>query len=797
MQVHTKLIVAFLFLSVGLLHLNACKNSVNDGLEESLSLFTDLEQVEGAANTTITINRGEQVGMNAAFQIEVNEVGNNPFITSGIHEGWCIEWKKGLRSNDEVHEGVKMYSTRGSDKWKPLHYFFSIKPQIEASDSTFSYREAQAVIWSIAGYMEVAPEFDLDKLQNEELPGTLMRDGEPNFNKQKVKAIVSRVKREYSAASIASALDGGIVAATAGDEQDIYIPVEPSRIEVQPNPATVLVSETVTMTATVYDEENNELTDVVISWSIEDESIASINQDGLVTGLSAGETIVNATSDGVNGSAMLVVEEEEPVPTSITFELDLVELTVSEAVELSVTILDAEGNPISDVPITWSTLDESIATVDESGILTGVNPGETEVVAEVEESAAKQLADASRSKMLLSSSIPVIVEAAPSEAPEIVPETISASNQYSCALDTNGNAYCWGYNSFGQLGDGTTVNRSKPTPVIMPPGTRFTSISTGREHTTAISSDGKVYAWGRNNYGQIGDGTVGNNIERFIPTSVSLPESEVFQSVSSGDTYTVALTTTGILYAWGRNFNGATLGIGNNDLYKETPVEVIMPAGVEFIQISASPYGGHTLALASDGTVWAWGINSDGQLGDGTFTNRDVPVPVSMPEGIAFESVDSYHRHSVALSSSGDAWTWGANFRGQLGIGTEGTGTESSIPVIVEMPTGIKFSAIEAGLTNTMALSIDGKAYGWGGNFYGMIGDGSDVDRLIPTETNMPSGVTFSKISTGNHHTLALTPAGNAWSWGRNDFAGSLGNGSDSNSFVPVAVSMPEGITFE
>ena len=240
-----KLYFGFLVLLIGSLYLTACDNATtgSDNFEESIQLYTDLDPISGASNTTAIINRGENVqanfgkaaGSDSWFQVKLQNIGKNDFINNGTTGAWCLEWKKPLRSNNDVHEGIRLYSTAGSDKWKPLNYFFSIKKELEREDPSLTPTEFQSVVWSLAGYIGIAPEFDLNKLENSELPGRLVVDGQLAVNKEKVISIVDRVKSEYASKYKSTTASGSTIMETEGDEQDVIIPDPPPVIEVDTN----------------------------------------------------------------------------------------------------------------------------------------------------------------------------------------------------------------------------------------------------------------------------------------------------------------------------------------------------------------------------------------------------------------------------------------------------------------------------------------------------------------------------------------------------------------------------------
>ena len=206
---------------------------------------------------------------------------------------------------------------------------------------------------------------------------------------------------------------------------------------------------------------------------------------------------------------------------------------------------------------------------------------------------------------------------------------------------------------------------------------------------------------------------------------------------------------------------------------------------------------GHSLALDEAGNAWAWGHDLNGELGVGgtVFSSvRTTPLPVRMPRGVTFASVAPGSSHSLALDDAGNAWAWGDNLLGQLGEGRSRITID--VPVRVSMPVGISFTSVSPNSQFSLALDQHGNAWGWGGNWRGELGDGSFVDRYTPVPVHMPAGVVFTAISAGAGHALALDQAGNAWAWGTNSY-GQLGDASmTARSTTPVPVQMPAGVTF-
>ncbi|MGL3150673.1 hypothetical protein ACSS7Z_09960 [Microbacterium sp. A82] len=362
---------------------------------------------------------------------------------------------------------------------------------------------------------------------------------------------------------------------------------------------------------------------------------------------------------------------------------------------------------------------------------------------------------------------------------------VSAGDYHSVALAADGAAYAWGDNGFGQLGDGTGVISRVPVRVEMPAGVKFTQVSAGGEHSVAVTEDGTAYAWGNNQYGQLGDGT---NRRRYVPVRVEMPDGVSITQVSAGGSHSVAVTADGTAYAWGYNEYGQ-LGIGTTT-NSNVPVQV--PFGMSLTQVSAGNW--HSVALDEDGAAYGWGYNKDGQLGIGTTASSWVsaPVRVRMPAGLSFTQVSAGRWHSVALTEDGPAYAWGYNIAGELGDGTDKL---RDAPVRVEMPDGVTFTQVSAGHRFTVAVTEDGAAYAWGGNRSGQLGIGGPSDGVWrPVRVRMPAEVTFTQVSAGDGHSVAVTADGTAYAWGVNGNSwstyrdGRLGDGTDVDRHVPTPV---------
>ena len=408
----------------------------------------------------------------------------------------------------------------------------------------------------------------------------------------------------------------------------------------------------------------------------------------------------------------------------------------------------------------------------------------------------------------------------------------STNGYFSLAAGSDGNAYAWGYNNNGQLGNGTTSYSGQSAPVMvrkpdrkaypdLPADFTYLQVSAGTSHSLALGSDGNAYAWGYNQFGQLGDGT---SSSRNAPVRVKTPDRSTYPDlpadftyvqVSAGTSHSLAVGSDGNVYAWGYNGDGQ-LGDGTSSS-RYTPVRVKtpdrstypdLPADFTYLQISVG--NRHSLAVGSDGNVYAWGYNWYGQLGDGTSSSQSTPVRVKTPDrktypdlpaDFTYLQVSAGTYHSLAVGSDGNVYAWGANGYGRLG---DGTGGSRNAPVRVktpdrstypDLPADFTYLQVSAGGDHSLAVGSDGNAWAWGCNRYGNLGDNSGSDSTVPVRVRDPAsptdtsrGLKAAQVSAGYHDSLAVGSDGNAWAWGYN-YYGQLGDNSRNSKSVPVPVS--------
>lgn len=354
---------------------------------------------------------------------------------------------------------------------------------------------------------------------------------------------------------------------------------------------------------------------------------------------------------------------------------------------------------------------------------------------------------------------------------------ISSFEYFNCSLTEAGGVQCWGYNYYGQLGNGSTANSSIPVYVAgLTSG--IISVAAGKNHACALAETGTVWCWGDNSVGQLGDGTT---IQRLTPVAVNGLGGNVI-SIAAGYSNTCAVLATGTVSCWGSNIRGQ-LGDGTT-IQRSEPIPVIGVAGAVSVTFGIW-YG---CALTTQGKVLCWGYNEYGQLGDGTTTNRSMPVLVSGLDG-PVKSISASLNHVCALEVSGIVKCWGQNSYGKLGNGSL---TDSLLPVaVVALPEPVKL--IETGFYHSCAVGDSGGVYCWGQNSLGNLGDGTTTNRLIPVSV-VGLGNNVAEIAAGWSSTCVMSSYTNIKCWGGGAL-GALGNESTANSSVPVLVKIPQVIS--
>jgi len=439
---------------------------------------------------------------------------------------------------------------------------------------------------------------------------------------------------------------------------------------------------------------------------------------------------------------------------------------VGQQIQLSATVKEPSGAVFAAGPVTWASSNIMIATVDANGLVKALALGQVTITAAAYGQVAAATIATTTGLLFLS---------------------VSAGARHTCGVTSDRLAYCWGDNSSGQLGNGTTNNSAAPVPVSGE--LIFENVSAGDDHTCGLDLEGVTYCWGDNSFGQLGDGTTNSSA---VPVPVS--SAPRFATVSAGSHHScVSNGANG--YCWGDNSSGQ---LGNGTFINSAvPVET----GFRFLSAGQD----HTCGIGLVGgflaipEIYCWGDNRFGELGDGTTTASATPVP----GGPTAFSVTAGTHYTCSWQSSGLSYCWGNNDAGQLGNGTT---INSAIPVAVAG--GLAFTLGSAGGEHTCGVTSAGVAYCWGDNSFGQLGDGTTTATTKPIA--VAGGLVFATsspdaeapfrptMSAGGRHTCGITnnqpgglpTAGAVYCWGDNSY-GQLGNGWTTTSNVPVNVAGP------
>ncbi len=363
---------------------------------------------------------------------------------------------------------------------------------------------------------------------------------------------------------------------------------------------------------------------------------------------------------------------------------------------------------------------------------------------------------------------------------------VSGGENCSFVLLQNGQLFGFGANDNGQLGLGHTDSQSTPQLIPLPLIARPRQISAGSGHSLILCDDGSVYSIGCNGYGQLG---LGHTDSQSTPQLIRMPRGASPCQISAGSWHSLILCDDGSVYSFGYNLSGQ-LGLGLGDGNKQsTPQLISMPRGARPCQISAGSR--HSLILCEDGSVYSFGADFSGQLGLGLglgYRNKQstpqfIPMPLEARPCQVFAGAD----HSFILCENGSVYGFGANAKGQLGLGHN---TKRSTPQLIPMPTGIRPCQVFVGADHSFILCDDESVYGFGDNGCGQLGLGHRDDQSTPQFIPMPVEVRPCQISAGFSHSLILCDDGSAYGFGDNE-CGQLGLGHENNQLAPQLIFFP------
>jgi alpha-tubulin suppressor-like RCC1 family protein len=514
-------------------------------------------------------------------------------------------------------------------------------------------------------------------------------------------------------------------------------PVSVASVEIMAPSATLIVGTSVQLTAVARSAAGASLSGRTIAWAGLDPAAAAVSATGLVTGVAPGSARVVASCEGRADTVSLTVA---PVPVaSVTVSPAADTLAVAGTVQFAASVRDSAGGALTGRTVTWHSSDTLVADVSASGLVTARAGGRTTITASSEGKSG-------------SAQAVVLVRFV----------VVAPGGDHTCALDTDGRAYCWGSNSQGQLGNGTTADADHPVPVA---STRtFTAIAAAgnggiRAHTCAIASGGAAWCWGSGLGGELGDGG-----QTGSPRPVAVAGGHVFVGIAVGWPYSCGVTASGTTYCWGQNTHGA-FGDGTTT---SSLIPVPGAGGMAFSRFAGGDIG--ACGLTASGEAYCWGRNSYGQLGTGDTQPRLAPTAVT--GGLVFADIGTGGYTACGLEAGGAAYCWGLNAGGQVGDSTQ---SDRSVPTAVAG--GLSFTALTS-RGPSCGLAAGGAAFCWGGGTAGVSG-------TYPVAVG--GGVVFTSLAAGGTHACGVAAGPAAYCWGSNSH-GQLGGGGAGNSAVPVKV---------
>ncbi|MDF1505844.1 Ig-like domain-containing protein [Roseisolibacter sp. H3M3-2] len=467
-------------------------------------------------------------------------------------------------------------------------------------------------------------------------------------------------------------------------------PAPVATLTVAPTTLALRVGDTAAVTALPRDAQGTPLTGRVVRFASSAPALARVARaSGVVRAAAAGAATITATSEGRSAEAAVTVTAPAAAPApvrTVTVAGALDTLEAFDVVRLRATLRDSAGAELADRAVRWTSSDPAVATVDaETGMLTGVDRGTVTVTATSE----GRTGTASRVVVIRYRSVVAgtmhacdlasggiawcwglagregrlgdgrggdgMSSAAPVRVAGAVRFTqLAAFARHTCGLATDGRAWCWGYNGWGQLGDGAGADR--PTPVAVGGGLTFRAIAVGAEHSCGVTAEGRAHCWGNGASGQLGGGTTAS---RAAPQEVA--GGLTFAALSAGSFTTCAATTANAAYCWGNGTQGL-LGNPASGALASSPQPVA--GGIAFRAVSVGNV--HACGIAADGRAHCWGSNA-GRLGDGG--GDDAATPRAVAGGLTWRALSAGYVHSCGVTTAGEAWCWGNGGDGRLGTG--------------------------------------------------------------------------------------------------------------------------------
>ena len=495
-------------------------------------------------------------------------------------------------------------------------------------------------------------------------------------------------------------------------------------IRIAPDSAALETGDTLVLSITLTDSAGRPAS-LPVYWSSSADSLATVSQSGVVVTLLPGNVTITAAAGGLSAGIPIRIA---PRMISIQIDQGSVQLAVGGALPFTASGRDARGNILRGRPVTWTSSDSTVVSIDATGRALALHPGAATITT--------SYGPLQRSVAVLARTMRFVA--------------LSASQaDHTCGLTDDGVAACWGANDLGQLGVPALAQSASPIAGLGAP--IFAVVAAGATFTCAGQASGDVDCWGSSSRGRLGAGT--SQLSTAAP--VPVPTNSSLYGLVSGWNHTCGADGA-VTYCWGEN-----PAAGGTDAVSWTPTQLAGEIGFTTLMAGV----GFGCGLAS-GNAYCWGTNAFGQLGNGSTAATSVPVPVA--GALQYVSLSGGWTHTCGITTSGTAQCWGDGRAGQLGAG-------DTLSHLTPVPVsgGLTFQSIAAGASRTCAVTTDGTGYCWGNG--------------VLTPVAIPGAPSFVSVVLGDYHTCALGTDGRAYCWGLNN-RGQLGNGTFTDQAAPTPV---------
>ena len=516
-------------------------------------------------------------------------------------------------------------------------------------------------------------------------------------------------------------------------------PPQVDSLDITPEAPTVEEGDTTELEATVWDVDGQDVTaDVDINWSSNDDSIATVDDDGLAMGIDEGTTQIIAETLGISDEVTIEVSPAPPTatPTSyLTLDRGYIAVGLDETTELQATMHEPDGSTL-DVPLSWEIDDTAVATVDDDGTITGEQLGTTDLTVSHQDLETHAVVDV----------VPHFDDLVVGPGKSLFGSPYRA--EHICGLTPDGAAYCWGDNESGKLGNGSDEDSWTPVPVSG--DHEFAQLALGGHHSCGLTVDGDTYCWGDNADLQLGVADIDDS-----DTPVDVQGDHEFVTLNAGLDHTCGITDDGDAYCWGLAGNGQT-GSGQYSLSEATLPEQV-EGDHQWDHLSAG--FAHTCGVTTDGDAYCWGSTQSDQLGFEPDSGTRVWTPETLDSDHSFISISAGGYHTCAITDDADTYCWGDNGQGQLGDGTTDSRWQ---PEAVSLPDDAV--ALQTSRESTCAELVDESTLCWGRNREGHLGFFDARQIHSPDTTDVVDD--FDLWSLGVDRSCGLRPDGVAQCWG-------------------------------